>query len=114
MASRLSLAKAGDQSRRESCNGSLSRVLVRRASLFLLDEPTVHLDQAAEAAALEGLGRALAGRSALIVSHRPAVAKIADRVVVLRGGKFDGVAKGGVIVPAGPPVPAPSMGTVPV
>ncbi|HXR23481.1 MAG TPA: thiol reductant ABC exporter subunit CydD [Acidimicrobiales bacterium] len=97
---------------------ALARVLLRRASLFLLDEPTVHLDQTAEAAVLEGLSRALAGRSALIVSHRPAVARIADRVVVLRGGKFAEVVAAGAIVPAGAQVPgaqlsACALGTVP-
>lgn len=94
-------------------------MLLRHASLFLLDEPTVHLDQTAEASALEGLGRALAGRSALVVSHRPAVARIADRVVVLRGGKFAEVVASGDVVPAGAQVtsaqfPACALGTVPV
>ena len=98
---------------------ALARVLLRPASLFLLDEPTVHLDQTAEASALEGLGRALAGRSALVVSHRPAVARIADRVVVLRGGKFAEVVASGDVVPAGAQVtsaqfPACALGTVPV
>ncbi len=92
---------------------ALARVLLRPASLYLLDEPTVHLDQPAEAAALEGLGRALAGRSALIVSHRPAVAKIADRVVVLRDGKFAPTIPGGAVGPSAQG-PAGPLVTVPV
>ncbi len=78
---------------------ALARVLLRPASLYLLDEPTVHLDLAAEAAALDGLAEALAGRSALIVSHRPAVTRIADRVVVLRDGKLAQLAHDRPVVP---------------
>jgi ATP-binding cassette subfamily C protein CydD len=92
---------------------ALARVLLRQTSLYLLDEPTVHLDRTAEAAALEGLGRALAGRSALIVSHRPAVARIADRVVVLRDGKFAQVVDAGAVVPCAQPRTRP-VATVPV
>jgi thiol reductant ABC exporter CydD subunit len=67
---------------------ALARALLRNASLHLLDEPTSHLDGATEAAVVEALGRALAGRSALIVTHRPAVLRLADRVVTLEGGRF--------------------------
>ena len=67
---------------------ALARALLRPASLYLLDEPTVHLDDATERAALDGLRRALAGRSALIVTHRPAAAALADRVVTLHAGRL--------------------------
>jgi ATP-binding cassette subfamily C protein CydD len=93
---------------------ALARVLLRPASLYLLDEPTVHLDQTAEAAALEALGEALTGRSALIVSHRPAVAKIADRVVVLRDGKFAPVVGGGSVDPGASHSPDDQLRTNPV
>ncbi len=71
---------------------ALARVLLRPASLHLLDEPTAHLDDRTEAAVLEALLRALVGRSALIVTHRPAVIALADRVVRLEGQRFDPVA----------------------
>jgi ATP-binding cassette subfamily C protein CydD len=67
---------------------ALARTLLRPASLHLLDEPTVHLDQAAEDAVVEALRDHLIGRSALIVTHRSAVARLADRVVALRDGRF--------------------------
>lgn len=67
---------------------ALARTLVRPASLYLLDEPTVHLDGPAEARAVAGLRCRLQGRSALIVTHRPAVAELADRVMTLCGGRF--------------------------
>lgn len=67
---------------------ALARVMLRPARLYLLDEPTVHLDQASEEVALTGLRRAIGGASALIVSHKPAVARAADRVLTLRAGKL--------------------------
>jgi ABC-type multidrug transport system fused ATPase/permease subunit len=77
---------------------ALARAALRDASLLLLDEPTSHLDDATEATVVEALGRALSGRSALIVTHRPAVMRLADRVVTLQGGRFlaaDGADLGG-------------------
>jgi ATP-binding cassette subfamily C protein CydD len=67
---------------------ALARVLLRGASLALLDEPTVHLDDTAEAKVISALSSHLQGRSALIVTHRPAVLKLADRVVALQDGRF--------------------------
>ena len=67
---------------------ALARALLRPAYLYLLDEPTVHLDEATEARVVEALCRHLEGRSAVIVSHRPAVAGLADRVVTLEAGSF--------------------------
>ncbi len=67
---------------------ALARVFLRPRPLYLLDEPTVHLDQAAEAHAIQGVRRALKARSALIVSHRPAVLRLADRVLTIRDGEL--------------------------
>jgi ATP-binding cassette subfamily C protein CydCD len=67
---------------------AIARVLLRPRPLYLLDEPTVHLDRECEAEVLESLRKALAGHSALIISHRPAALGIADRVVAVREGRF--------------------------
>ncbi len=67
---------------------ALARTLLHPGSLYLLDEPTVHLDEAAERTALTGLRQVLTGRSALIVTHRMAVTRLADRVVTLSAGRF--------------------------
>ncbi|MBI4934724.1 MAG: thiol reductant ABC exporter subunit CydD [Actinobacteria bacterium] len=63
----------------------LARALLRRASLVLLDEPTAGLDAATEDDVLAAV-RAESDRGAavLVVSHRPAVLRAADRVVTLR------------------------------
>jgi ATP-binding cassette subfamily C protein CydD len=67
---------------------AVARALLRPASLYLLDEPTTHLDAALERLLVESLAERLRGRSALIVTHRPALLRLADRVVALEGGTF--------------------------
>ena len=66
---------------------ALARVLLRidrrRPALVLLDEPTAHLDHDTEARVLESLAGACAGATTVVVTHRPAAARAADRVVVL-------------------------------
>ncbi|HTX63441.1 MAG TPA: thiol reductant ABC exporter subunit CydD [Acidimicrobiales bacterium] len=73
---------------------ALARTLLRPASLFVLDEPTVHLDEEAESVALHHLREALCGRSALFVTHRHAGLALADRVLTISEGR---------LVPSGAP-----------
>lgn len=61
---------------------ALTRALVSDAPLVILDEPTAHLDAAGEAVVLDTV-RALreAGRTVLLVAHRPSLVACADTVV---------------------------------
>ena len=75
---------------------ALARALLRDASLYVLDEPTAHLDGETEATIVAAIGRRLDGRSALVVTHRPALLEIADRVVrIERGGVVADLAEPG-------------------
>jgi ATP-binding cassette, subfamily B, bacterial len=74
---------SGGQRRRVA----LARAILRDASVLLLDEPTSGLDAASERAVLRALGNAARGRTVVSVSHRLALAREADRVVVLDGGR---------------------------
>jgi ATP-binding cassette subfamily C protein CydCD len=62
---------------------ALARAFLRKAPVLLLDEPTANLDGATEAEVLAALRRLLAGRTVLLVAHRPALIALADRVLEL-------------------------------
>jgi thiol reductant ABC exporter CydD subunit len=64
---------------------AIARALLRDAPLVLLDEPTAGLDGATEAEVLASLRRLVAGRTVLLVAHRPQLVAMADRVVHLGG-----------------------------
>ena len=73
---------------------AVARALLSAAPVLLLDEPTSAVEPESEALILAGLERLMAGRTALIVSHRLSLARGADRVLVVEGGR---------IVEQGPP-----------
>ncbi|MFI1164844.1 thiol reductant ABC exporter subunit CydD [Streptomyces sp. NPDC020801] len=62
---------------------ALARAFLADRPVLLLDEPTAALDGATEAEVVEAVRRLSAGRTVLLVVHRPALLKVADRVVRL-------------------------------
>ncbi len=62
---------------------SLARALARPSSLVLLDEPTAALDQDTEKRVLNGIRALAAGRTVVLVTHRPAPLTLAEQVFVL-------------------------------
>jgi len=67
---------------------ALARAYVRDAQIVVLDEPTAGLDPRAEVEVYRQFGDAAAGRCAVLISHRLGSARLADRIVVLRGGRI--------------------------
>jgi ATP-binding cassette subfamily B protein len=65
---------------------ALARALARRPRLVLLDDALSAVDTHTEAAILRGLRTALAGRTAVIASHRASAVRDADRILVLDEG----------------------------
>jgi len=53
----------------------------------ILDEPTADLDDASADLAREAIERLRVGRTVLLIAHRPELATLADRVVVVDAGR---------------------------
>ncbi|WP_063044462.1 ABC transporter ATP-binding protein/permease [Nocardia pseudovaccinii] len=61
---------------------ALTRVLAADRPILLLDEPTAHLDHAAEATVLTALQqRARTGATVIVIAHRPTVLAAADHII---------------------------------
>jgi ATP-binding cassette subfamily B protein len=82
---------------------ALARAYLRDADLLILDEPTAALDARSELEVFERFAELTEGKMALLISHRFSTVRMADRIVVLAGGRLieEGnhqqlMAKGGV------------------
>jgi ATP-binding cassette subfamily B protein/ATP-binding cassette subfamily C protein len=64
-----------------------ARGFYRSAPLLIMDEPTAALDARAEYALFSSIRKHAEGRSVLIITHRLASVRHADRIYVLRGGR---------------------------
>ena len=67
---------------------AIARGLFREHDTILLDEPTASIDPLEEQAVYERFMRIAAERTAIIVTHRLASARLADRILVLDGGRI--------------------------
>lgn len=64
----------------------LTRLLLRNPSVVLLDEPTASLDEVSEVAVIEVLSRLAPSVSVIVATHRPAMLRIVDRLIVVSNG----------------------------
>ena len=67
---------------------AIARVVLSNPAILLLDEATSALDAQSEASVSEALARAAEGRTTVLVAHRLATARRADRVGVLKDGRL--------------------------
>ncbi len=94
---------SGGQARRIA----IARALLKDAPILVLDEPTEGLDAASERAVLGALDRLMAGRTTLLVTHRPQALRHVDAVVHLGSGarlKPRGLLSGSGVMAAFDPV----------
>ena len=80
-----------DPAGRDLSGGQWQRVALARACLpdsafVILDEPAAALDPLAESRMYESFARVLANRGCILISHRLASARMADKIVVLADG----------------------------
>ena len=66
---------------------AMARALARRPSIVILDDALSAVDTHTEAAILRGLREALAGRTAIIASHRITAIRDATHIIVLDDGR---------------------------
>ncbi len=67
---------------------ALARAYMRDAQLFILDEPTASLDARAEYDVFLRFSELMAGRTAVLISHRFSTVRMADRILVLKDGEI--------------------------
>jgi ATP-binding cassette subfamily B protein len=67
---------------------AIARALARDAAVLILDEPAASLDAEAEYELFCGSRRLAAGRTTILISHRFSTVSMADRIVVLDGGRI--------------------------
>ena len=67
---------------------ALARAYLRDAQVLILDEPTAALDARSEYEVFQRFAELTAGKMALFISHRFSTVRMADRIVVLEGGRI--------------------------
>jgi len=81
---------------------AIARALLRRdAPLLLLDEATSALDAESEAAVQDALEHLMEGRTTIVIAHRLATVRAADRIVVMDGGQIVEEGKHAALASAG-------------
>ena len=65
---------------------AIARALLRNAPVLIMDEPTSAVDPESERLILDALKQLVRGRTVLIITHRPSLTQLANRVVTLAGG----------------------------
>jgi ATP-binding cassette subfamily B protein len=66
---------------------ALARAFMRKSEILILDEPTAAIDAEGEHQLFERFQTLKAGRTAILITHRFSTVRMADRIVVVDGGK---------------------------
>ena len=66
---------------------AIARAYMRDADILILDEPTAALDARSEYEVFQRFRDLSRGKTAILISHRFSTVRMADRIVVLEGGR---------------------------
>lgn len=72
---------------------AIARGLYRASDLIVLDEPTSALDPLVETEILQHFIEMSQNKTAVIISHRVGLCKLADRIIVMKGGEVSEVGR---------------------
>jgi ATP-binding cassette subfamily B protein len=67
---------------------AIARAILRDAPLLLLDEATSALDAESEQLVQRALERLMKGRTTMVIAHRLATVRAADRIIVMEHGRI--------------------------
>ena len=67
---------------------AISRALIADPPIMLFDEPTSSMDANTETAIVKALDQATKGKTVIFVTHRGPLVSLADRILVIEGGKL--------------------------
>jgi subfamily B ATP-binding cassette protein MsbA len=65
---------------------AIARAMVRNSSILILDEPTSALDANTEHLVFEALDRLMAGKTVIVIAHRLATVRKANKIYVIKDG----------------------------
>lgn len=67
---------------------AIARALVGDPAVLVLDEPTSAMDAQSEDALIARLAGAVAGKTLIVITHRPQLLKLVDRILVMEAGQL--------------------------
>jgi ATP-binding cassette subfamily C protein LapB len=67
---------------------ALARALAGKPEILVFDEPTAAMDNQTEAQLIERLEREVAGRTLVVVTHRPSLLRLVQRIIVMDRGRI--------------------------
>ncbi len=65
---------------------AIARALIRNLPILILDEPTSGLDAESEQLVFDALDRLMEGKTSIVIAHRLATIRRADKIFVIEGG----------------------------
>ena len=68
---------------------ALARAYMKNSQLLILDEPTSALDARAEYEVFQRFAELTKGKTAVLISHRFSTVRMADRILVMNGGRLE-------------------------
>ncbi|MDD3312459.1 ATP-binding cassette domain-containing protein [Pseudodesulfovibrio sp.] len=86
---KMPIAEGGrNLSRGQRQSVAIARALIGDPPILLLDEPTSSMDSTQEHIFVERMSREMEGKTMLIVTHRPNILRIVDRILVIDQGRL--------------------------